>query len=146
MHTRLLAPAKHEWCGSTLAGAACLVRPARRAPPPNQQHKDARAARDEQRSGSCALDSWRRQHTSGAVCVCVCAHTHTSKAITSNRSKTLFRGQARQFQSKDVIRTDWNRTNEYNAMINLFYSNAAAGSAERTIGSHFAYHTDPQGN
>ena len=31
-------------------------------------------------------------------------------------------------------------------MINLFYSNAAAGSAEPTIGSHFAYHTDPQGN
>ena len=27
--TRSLAPAKHEWRGSTLAGAACLIRPAR---------------------------------------------------------------------------------------------------------------------
>ena len=31
-------------------------------------------------------------------------------------------------------------------MINLFYSDAAACSAEPTIGSHLAYHTDPQGN
>ena len=30
-------------------------------------------------------------------------------------------------------------------MINLFFSNAAAGSDEPTIGSHLAYHTDPQG-
>ena len=45
-------------------GRRRLPRPS--GPPPNQQHKDARAARDEQRRGSCALGSWRRQNTSGA--------------------------------------------------------------------------------
>ena len=49
------------------------VHPARRrlprpsGQPPTHQHKAARAARDEQRRGSCALGSWRQQQRAARV-------------------------------------------------------------------------------